>query len=94
MEKYPGSDEIPPGETRDDAESEGQAHGIPLMEMDNGLGSQPIETTDLPRGRVRDAQRLLALERFLPPLPTEPPGATTSCDRTGREGRHRHHRRP
>jgi len=41
-----------------------------------------------------DAQRLLALERFLPPLPTEPLRSTTSCDRTGRERRHRHHRRP
>ena len=47
-----------------------------------------------PTDAWNDAQRLLALERFLPPLPTEPPGATTSCDRTGREGRHRHHRRP
>ena len=47
-----------------------------------------------PTDAWNDAQRLLALERFLPPLPTEPPRATTSCDRTGREGRHRHHRRP
>jgi tRNA(Leu) C34 or U34 (ribose-2'-O)-methylase TrmL len=41
-----------PGETRGDPERGGQAHGIPLIGIDNVPGSQPIETTDLPRACV------------------------------------------
>ena len=47
-----------------------------------------------PTDAWHDAQRLLALERFLPALPTEPPEESMPCDRTGRQPRHRHHRRP
>ena len=47
-----------------------------------------------PTDAWHDAQRLLALERFLPALPAEAPEASTPCDRTSRQRRHRHHRRP
>lgn len=47
-----------------------------------------------PTDAWHDAQRLLALERFLPALPTDSPEPPTLCDRTSRQRRHRHHRRP
>jgi hypothetical protein len=46
-----------------------------------------------PADAWRDAQRLLALERFLPTLPTDPPKVHAVSERTGREHRHRRHRR-
>ena len=47
-----------------------------------------------PAAAYEEAQRLLALERYVPPLESEAPRPVEPCRRTHRDRRRRRHRRP